>query len=600
MKPKFQSNWGPEEQAASVKAVAGRRKPGAHPPRGLIWALLLIAICGASRGGAQSPATSVQDKIATALVAEESSPASASAARKWDRATALRVEGMADAWYNTANGDDYGYVKQVVDAYVEGALTPRDSLPPDAAMGSAVLLMHRVTLHANYYEAAQQLRDVAATHCGIGPKANATGAGCEDAPFLAEFASVFQDPGAFGGITDALVRWDGANRKSRDAGGEAREAKAIVDSLQYYPEGDAGRAVLVKLLSRIAAKESATSSAKAARGSLEATARDCLLAYALMKGARLGYLPEAASERGKQLWMAVRARAFREDAKGKLDLDADAGVMLLAATEAEHAATAFVAHGKTAVVDAWFNSQERKNAAGQMESFHYKWSDEADSGYALLGHMLQGYGVVTRALPAAPTAENLRGADYYFIASPDIPVKNPNPHYMTDTDAAAVVEWVKQGGVLVMMENDPPNADIEHLNLLADRFGIHFDNVLHHHILGVQVADGTIPVTPDGVLFKHAHTLYMKDTCAISLNGTGEALLRDRGDIVMAAVKYGRGTVFAAVDPWVYNEYTDGRKNAKIYGQFDNFAGGMELVRWLVEQRPQTGAGVEGSKSTHP
>ena len=137
------------------------------------------------------------------------------------------------------------------------------------------------------------------------------------------------------------------------------------------------------------------------------------------------------------------------------------------------------------------------------------------------------------------------------------------------------------------MENDPPNADISHLNLLSDRFGIHFDDVLHHHILGEHVEDGRIPVVAEGPIFHHPHTLYMKDTCAISLRGPAVALLRDRGDVVMATAKYGRGTVFAAVDPWLYNEYTDGRKNPLIYNQFDNFAGGKELVRWLLEQRPQ-------------
>ena len=136
------------------------------------------------------------------------------------------------------------------------------------------------------------------------------------------------------------------------------------------------------------------------------------------------------------------------------------------------------------------------------------------------------------------------------------------------------------------MENDPPNADIVHLNLLADRFGIHFDDVLHHHIVGDHVEDGRIPVAADGTLFHHAHTLYMKDTCAISLHATATALLRDRGDVVMATAKYGRGTVFAVVDPWLYNEYTDGRNDPLIYNQFDNFAAGKEFVQWLLQQRP--------------
>jgi unsaturated rhamnogalacturonyl hydrolase len=49
----------------------------------------------------------------------------------------------------------------------------------------------------------------------------------------------------------------------------------------------------------------------------------------------------------------------------------------------------------------------------------------------------------------------------------------------------------------------------------------------------------------------------------------------------MAVAHVGRGLVFANVDPWIYNEYTDGRKDP--LGN-DNFAGGLELTRWLVSE----------------
>jgi unsaturated rhamnogalacturonyl hydrolase len=42
--------------------------------------------------------------------------------------------------------------------------------------------------------------------------------------------------------------------------------------------------------------------------------------------------------------------------------------------------------------------------------------------------------------------------------------------------------------------------------------------------------------------------------------------------------------VFATVDPWLYNEYTDGRK---LPAEYDNYAGGQELVRWLLGQVPR-------------
>ena len=62
-------------------------------------------------------------------------------------------------------------------------------------------------------------------------------------------------------------------------------------------------------------------------------------------------------------------------------------------------------------------------------------------------------------------------------------------------------------------------------------------------------------------------------------------VLNEGDDVFMATAKYGKGTVFAMVDPWLYNEYTDGRK---LPAKYDNYAAGMEFVRWILEQVPRT------------
>jgi unsaturated rhamnogalacturonyl hydrolase len=241
------------------------------------------------------------------------------------------------------------------------------------------------------------------------------------------------------------------------------------------------------------------------------------------------------------------------------------------------------ADAQTVMLDAWFNSQQRKNAAGENEYFHYKWNDTTDSGYSLLGQIFQSYGVTLDTLYAAPTLQNLKHAQYYIIASPDIPVKNPHPHYVQPEDANQVAEWVNQGGVLVLMDNDPANADIEHLDLIADRFGIHFNSVLSHHVVGNDYPSGQIKVGDDGPIFHEPHTLYMKDTCTISVKAPAKPLLVDKGDIMIASAKYGKGTVVAVVDPWLYNEYTNPRKNPPVQ---DNYAAGKEFVHWLLAQSP--------------
>ncbi len=605
--------------------------------QGVAYRLVFVAtILCASLPAALSQSTQWSARIANTII--QHNPVDQASVRTegaWDEETGRRLEGLDALWYDSANGDYFRYGKSVVDQYFDSVnRNPRSS--DNALLGRQVLLLYRVTFAPKYYEAAAEIRQQIAAACDVSSALQSLPRSknlCTAEPFLAEYASEFQEPQDFAGITRSFEQWNestGSPAKGTDPGDAffdalsiARLSAALVDSLPYYPKEDPGRPELIAMLNRMAAtaelhqdrQTGLFDDTAVSTGSMQHPAApfaDCLLVYALAKGARLGYLPERAAAHAEQAWQGVLKFAVRTHADGTVTLRPDLaridpnrkssgerrapaeadnsaglGSFLLAATEIDNAPTAALGRGQTVLLDAWYNSQQRKNAAGQTEYFHYKWSDLSDSGYALFGQMFQTYGMIPETLYSAPTRSNLAQAKFYIIVSPDIPVKNPNPHYMTDQDAEEVAAWVKRGGVLVLMENDPPNADISHLNLLADRFGIHFDDVLHHHILGEQVEDGRIPVFAGGPIFHHPHTLYMKDTCAISLRGPAVALLRDRGDVVMAAAKYGRGTVFAAIDPWLYNEYTDGRKNPLIYNQFDNFAAGKELVRWLLEQRPQ-------------
>jgi unsaturated rhamnogalacturonyl hydrolase len=518
----------------------------------------------------------------------------------WNEDTGLQLQGLDAAWYNTAKGGYFRYGKAKVDAVLAASTSiGATGTAANTLFARQLLLLYRVTLDAKYYKAATVIRTQLADTCdALSPSPEKL---CTAEPFLAEYASVFQEPQEFANITRGFEQWDRvahwSSPKAEEANlkntGIAWLAASLVDALPYYPQDHPGRVRLIAILSRIA--NTAAQHQNRSTGVFEkspdasphepiASLQACLLVDALAKGARLGYLPAEDSKLAVKAWQTA--------SKSYLSADSDSapgpgsGALLVAPTELDLAPTATLARGQTVLLDAWYNSQQRKNAAGQTEYFHYKWSDKSDSGYALFGHLFQSYGATTDTLYSAPTRETLSKAQYYIIVSPDIPVKNPNPHYMTAQDAELIAAWVKEGGILILMENDPPNADLSHLNLLADKFGIHFDDVLHHHILGEHVEDGRMTVDGNGPLFHHPHTLYMKDTCAISLSGPAVALFRDRGDVVMASAKYGRGTVFASVDPWLYNEYTDGRKNPQIYDQFDNFAGGQELVQWLLQQRP--------------
>ena len=53
------------------------------------------------------------------------------------------------------------------------------------------------------------------------------------------------------------------------------------------------------------------------------------------------------------------------------------------------------------------------------------------------------------------------------------------------------------------------------------------------------------------------------------------------GDNIIAVSKYGKGTVFVIGDPWLYNEYTDGRR---LPNEYDNFEAAQDVGKWLIAQ----------------
>jgi unsaturated rhamnogalacturonyl hydrolase len=85
---------------------------------------------------------------------------------------------------------------------------------------------------------------------------------------------------------------------------------------------------------------------------------------------------------------------------------------------------------------------------------------------------------------------------------------------------------------------------------------------------------------PNDVL-KTAKTLYLKEISTLKLSPPAKPLLQHNGAVIMATVKYGKGSVFVVGDPWLYDEYTDGRK---LPAEYDNFKAAKDLSRWLLSQ----------------
>ena len=82
-------------------------------------------------------------------------------------------------------------------------------------------------------------------------------------------------------------------------------------------------------------------------------------------------------------------------------------------------------------------------------------------------------------------------------------------------------------------------------------------------------------------IFKTAKQLYLKEISTLSLAPPAKPVMQHKCDVIMAVARLGRGTVFAIGDPWLYNEYVDGRK---LPAEFDNYKAAQDLARWLLQQ----------------
>ena len=401
---------------------------------------------------------------------------------------------------------------------------------------------------------------------------------------------------------------------------------ALVDVLDWFPpssdQSHPQRAALVAALNRTMAAVVKVQNAKTGLwwlvmthdsepGNYFEASASCMFVYALAKGVRIGLLPQADEANAKRGWEGIQKQFITTNPDGTLILQSTVkvgglggtpyragdfdyyihepvvdqdkkgvGAFLLAGSEMEQATTQSLGQGKTALMDAWFNSQTRKTAFGQSELYHYKWDDDSASGYSLFGRAFESYGVSLVTLAAAPIPVALAHAQIYIIASPDIPIKNPNPHYMDQPSGDAIEAWVKSGGVLLLFSNDRDNTEFDHFNTLSERFGIHFNPVLSHHVVGEDRASGEVVIPANTGIFGAGFTAFMKDTCSITVHNPAKAVVTDHGDIMIAISHVGKGVVLAVVDPWVYNEYADGRKMR----QYDGFEAAQDLAAWAVRQ----------------
>ena len=232
------------------------------------------------------------------------------------------------------------------------------------------------------------------------------------------------------------------------------------------------------------------------------------------------------------------------------------------------------------------NNERRKDITGGSVRWHYTWEDKANSGFSILGQLFRQYGAHTDSLSVAPTADNLKDAGIYIIVDPDDEREVPSPHYPGPAEIGAIADWVKAGGVLVLMSNDSANAEFAHFNVLAGTFGIQFNYDDYHKVTGNNYQMGAFTMTGKEAptprsIFKTTKKIYIKELSTLQLNPPARPYYSDSGHVIMAIARVGKGTVFAVGDPWFYNEYTDGRK---LPADYENYNAARDWAQWLLLQ----------------
>jgi unsaturated rhamnogalacturonyl hydrolase len=403
-------------------------------------------------------------------------------------------------------------------------------------------------------------------------------------------------------------------------------AMALVDTLDFFPRQHPQRAELIAILNRLAKAVSSYQDPKSGlwyqvvdkgtqKGNYLESSGSSMFVYALAKGVRNGYLPPTYLSVAKRGYKGLVDRFIKTDAGGQTNLEGTVsvaglggnpyrdgsyeyylsekvvtndpkgvGAFLMASNEMDIAGKQSIGQGKTVLLDSYFNNEMKKDSTGRTVSWHYKWDELPNSGFSLWGNVFRSYGAKTETLNEAPTASNLKSANIYIIVDPDTPTETEKPNYVESKDVKAITDWVKAGGVLVLMGNDVGNAEFDHFNQLAGAFGIEFNKDSRNKVPGNDFTMGRLIVTPPHPIFKTARNLYLKELSTLKIKSPARAVFVDNNDTIMAVAKFGKGTVFAVGDPWLYNEYTDGRK---LPPEYDNFKAATDLSLWLIQQTPK-------------
>ncbi len=398
-------------------------------------------------------------------------------------------------------------------------------------------------------------------------------------------------------------------------------AMALVDVLEQFPDNHPKKQALKQIMIRLVEAIKSTRDEKTGlwwdvmnlpdkKGNYLEASASAMFVYSIAKSIRLGYIPKDYLTTALYGYGGIQ-KQFVVEKDGQITFNGTVsvsglggdpyrdgsyeyyigekvipndpkgiGALILACNEMDNLLTGFSTGGLTVKLDNYFNAEFKKDVTGKLMPYHYQWNEKANGGFSLFGHVFNAYGFKTETLKDAPTANNLKDAAVYILVDPDTKEETATPHFLEAENIKNIVDWVKCGGILVVLHNDKGNTEFEHTNQLMKNFGIQFKEDSRNHVEGTY-SDAAAFTFKNNEVFKTAKKVYLKEISTLSLSKPAKPVLTDKKDTIIAVAKVGKGTVFAVGDPWFYNEYTDGRK---LPAEYENYAAMQDMVKWLIDQ----------------
>ncbi|MDB5020370.1 MAG: glycosyl hydrolase family 88, partial [Pedobacter sp.] len=438
--------------------------------------------------------------------------------------------GINHLWEKTADGIYFRFVQEKVNTFFARNEKSRNQGADVSVValqyGRPMLTLYKVTGQPKYYQAATQLWQLMQKQGHFGDDDFSIAL-----PFYVEYAALVGDTSAFDTLTDQLKLKEKEVEQSRLRRDYAlrigQYGLALVEVLDCLPDSK-NRKVVLQLLKRCTIRvEEIVKQKPGSWVGLEAQTR-CIYLYTLAKASRLGYIEGPAKVNIEAGYKSIIATNPPSEGKYYSFDSQNKGLCLLAINEYELYNLPKPGMGHVVLLDSFFNNETKINQSRNTIRWHYKWDEKGDNGFSTWAGQFQRAGYRTTTLYTKPTKSNLKNAAVYIIVDPDTEKENKHPNYIKEEDIKAVVNWVKSGGVLLLMANDSANTELDKFNMLAASFGVSFNKDSKGKVIGDHFDMGKISIKRTNPIFSTAKAVFIKEFSSLHLTGSAQSILKDK------------------------------------------------------------------------